>query len=44
MESGIRMMTRKPCKSPSELPAAVDQRERDLAHHNANAGYVLPTT
>ena len=42
MERGVRMMTRKPRKTLSDLPAAIDQLDRDLAYHDANAGYILP--
>ena len=42
MELGVRMMTRKPSKTLSDLPAAIDQLDRDLAYHDANAGYILP--
>ena len=41
MERGVRMMTRKPRKTLSDLPAAIDQLDRDLAYHDANARYIL---
>ena len=38
----MRMLTRKPCKHFNELPTAIDQLERDLAYHDATAGYTWP--
>ena len=42
LDRSLRMLQRKPCKSLSDLPAAIDQLERDLAHHDATSGYKWP--
>ena len=39
LDRSLRILHRKPCKSLSDLPAAIDHLERDLAHHDAMAGY-----
>ena len=42
LDRSLRMLQRKPCKSLSDLPAAIDHLERDLAHHDATSGYKWP--
>ena len=42
LDRSLRILLRKPCKSLSDLPAAIDHLERDLAHHDAMAGYKWP--
>ena len=42
MDRSLRMLQRKACKHISELLAAIDHLERDLAYHDATAGYTWP--
>ena len=42
LDRSLRMLQRKARKHISELPAAIDQLERDLAHHDATASYTRP--
>ena len=42
LDRSLRMLLRKQCKSLSDLPAAIDHLERDLAHHDATSGYKWP--